>query len=43
MTAVPIDLPEIMGHPKIGKMAPVARKTAAGNHANRGYPKEPEA
>lgn len=40
---MPKDLPTLMAHAIAGKPTPVTGKTAAGNHADREYPKEPPA
>lgn len=40
---MPVDLPIPMAHARIQKLTPVTGKTAAGNHADREYPKEPPA
>lgn len=40
---MPVDLPIPMAHARTGKTTPVTGKTAAGNRATEGYPKEPPA
>lgn len=40
---MPVDLPIPMAHARIQKLTPVTGKTAAGNRAIEGYPKEPPA